>query len=338
MYVNEEGLEIILTSGTLKASVTASVNDPMENLPAVGAGTSQLKAFSVQDGGTPYFCFSDSMSNPQMWGQYAQEGRGACLVFLVPLKKSDNRYNDKADAPLAWKWDIPQKERRRIRADAKTDYWQELNYQENRVKLSKSNDKTECIFCKGIDWSYEREIRCCCNQLYADEAKNNNLLYKWPLQFLAGVILGARCKYSLPYLQRKLKCDRGKKSLGAWLKAHNVLSTPLASKLYYHDTKFEYFSAPWFDKMEGIDIDAAFAIAQTLGILTFPNQKPFKFKDFPKAHYIWPQWSQCIRKCTAGLNALPENEKQRECQLKKLCSDIIHTVKQETPLVAANGK
>lgn len=359
MYVNEEGLELILTNGMLKASVTASVNDPMENLPAVTDSTHQTKAFSVQDGGKPYFCFSESMSNPQLWGQYAQEGRGACLVFLFPLQQRSSKYNKADNAPRAWKWAMDPKARKKTVANKVPNYWQALDYKEERVCLSEKSDTTECIFSKGKDWSYEQEVRCCCDQMEADEAKANNLLYKWPLQFLAGVILGRQTKYSVAYVQRKLngKTERKEKSeesdteesdteeaaatgstpspkpkdsnehsapiaANNWLKMQGILPWLLATRNMYHNTKFEYFSAPWFDCMEGYDAYVSIGIACKIGILKLPENSLIPSGNKPQSNHTWPQWSKCIKNVLCNGETPPKSKAEYKKWLDRTYQQI----------------
>lgn len=310
LFVNEEGLEIILTKQMLKASVTASVNDPMENLPAFTQSVHPAKAFSVQQGGKPYFCFSESMSNPQMWGQYAQEGRGACLVFLFPLKRTPNRYSKRSNAPLAWTWDLSDTERGKLPEDEEMNYWQALDYRKNRVSIKGKHDRTECIFCKGADWSYEKEVRCCCNQLKADEASNNNLLYQWPLQFLAGVILGPRSKYTIAYLQKKLtppsKGSPDNHILGKWLRDREIIKWVLASETHFHWSKYEYYSAPWFNAMEGYEAYPAIAIAKKLGILRIDEEDLNIASRSPEKSYSWPEWALKLQEAAKTLVPPPD--------------------------------
>lgn len=304
MYVREEALEVILSNWNLKISVTKAVNDPMENLPQFDKNK-QSKAINFQENGIPYFCFSEDITNPQLWGQYAQEGRGACLAFLFPLRPTHPKYGSSEkgeNASRAWTWSSDRKSFPIPILDDETVHWETLHYTNTRATAE--NDKKECIFTKGKDWSYEKEIRCCCSQLFADEATNNNLLYDWPMQFLAGVILGPESKYTEAYIQRKLNAGLGRDagttpSAGhreaRWLRDNDILPWPLVGKARFHNTKYEYYCAPWGDALEGRLPYAAIALAHNLQLLKLNNTAyNLDILRRKKKNRYWPDWIDAL--------------------------------------------
>lgn len=304
MYVREEALEIILSNWNLKISVTKAVNDPMENLPQFDKDR-QSKAKNFQENGIPYFCFSEDITNPQLWGQYAQEGRGACLAFLFPLRPTHTKYGNPEigeTSGRAWTWSCDRKSFPIPILDDETVHWEALHYTDTRATVA--NDKKACIFTKGKDWSYEKEVRCCCSQLFADEATNNNMLYDWPMQFLAGVILGPETKYTEAYIQRKLSARLGGETEGTtgtthrearWLRDNGILPWPLVGKARFHKTKYEYYCAPWGDALEGRLPYAAIALAQNLQVLKLNNTSyHLAILHRQKQPRDWSEWMDAL--------------------------------------------
>lgn len=85
LYVTEKQLFSILEDKALKLSRTEYTNDTTENIYSGEYSVSPI----VREYG--YICLSSTITSPMMWGQYADRGKGACLVFSAEflIKRND---------------------------------------------------------------------------------------------------------------------------------------------------------------------------------------------------------------------------------------------------------
>lgn len=289
MYASEEALKSILDTWSLKASLTYDVNDPMECMPQ-GHPASDPVARSTREGKAVYLCFSRTMSSPLMWGNYAAEGKGACLAFLFPLVKDKKKgmILDPARSGTCTEW--------------KNYHWRDVKYVEKRsIKPSSTqSNSSDITYRKATDWSYEQEVRCFCNQMNADLAKDGMLLYQLPMQFLAGVILGPRSRYAVSYVQKKLAQGLAlhMKEIGNWPVANDIIPWLLCSNACYHLSKYAFHACPWFDGVLESRFKTALKVTEALGLMSFSNKK---FKGNAQSKKLlrskgknWGQWADLL--------------------------------------------
>ena len=169
-----------MDSWSLKASQSHEVNDPMENMPA--------KGIEVSDDPQPFFSMTPIISNDAMWGSYADRGRGICLAFCFPT--------DSEKAPNFVLRDIKDSN---PAAKAK---FRKINYTEKRPE---TDDIVEILSHKGLFWSYEKEVRCFTQYEAASHSTDHMLFFRWPMQFLAGAVIGPYCEVTPDFIKQKLR-------------------------------------------------------------------------------------------------------------------------------------
>lgn len=242
MYATCASFESILETKTLKISLTRDVNDPMENFLQTGHKNARVfQAERIRSELPPYFCFSKSITNPQLWGQYAEKNRGVCLAFVFPI------FHETSESGIYSVLD---------KYAVTNMVWGDVIYAENRVRLTdgKDNDAT-LIFTKGKDWEYEEEVRCVCPYDLATSCENGKLFYSWPLDYLAGVIMGADCKYTKGYVLKKL--ELAFKHDNNVLFKEGILKQWIVSRAVENDILYEYHALPWVNNSNGkIFVDA----------------------------------------------------------------------------------
>lgn len=284
MYASEKALKSILDTWSLKASLTHDVNDPMECMPQK-YHVSEPVARSSHEGKAAYLCFSKTMSSPSMWGNYADEGKGACLAFLFPLVKAG-----KKGMGLNHRYC-------KNNAGVKRLYWRDVKYLNVRACKNKRHDIT---LRKSKDWSYEQEVRCFCEPMDADIADDGMLLYHLPMRFLAGVILGPRSQYATQYMQKKLAqgLEMHKQDIGNWPVENNIIPWLLCTNACYHHTKYAFYAHPWFDNSSADRFYIARKIAESLKLLKFPLQFPWHEKRectmIKKQKKNWGVWADLL--------------------------------------------
>lgn len=146
MYVTADQLSSILKDKAFKLSRTSRTNDSTENIIA---GDSSV-TFEVEEYG--YVCLSSSITSAMMWGQYADRGRGACLVFSAKLSADMENKRLHVDYYL---------NRRSKATPSDPDiYLNKVTYTEGRVTSEEARRSiTLLLTSKSNDWKYEREYR-----------------------------------------------------------------------------------------------------------------------------------------------------------------------------------
>lgn len=249
-YMPYEAFVATVETWTLKASFPYEVNDPLENviqknkhLPPELLKDSSLGYIS------PFFSFSRNMSSSAMWGQYADWGRGVCLVFAFPIRddsvewiagEKPGIFNplicDKEQAvPLLY-----QEERFKINYDAKSRI--------NKTPIVMNRWLNDCIIVKGKHWEYESEVRIHTSYGSATHEKNGILSYQWPMQYLIGAIAGPKCKQSRQYIKQKIQLCKA-----AFLETNDNVKLSkniVVAQAKAHDVRFEYVAPPFFDKVD----------------------------------------------------------------------------------------
>lgn len=147
-FVNDQfGLENVARR-RLKVSFADRVNDLFELRPFdFGKGEPGrklrwawgecIKKHAMEQG---FISFSDSWEVPTMWAHYADNHKGVCLGFDVPMFRAD-------DAKLVYKIDYPRK-LEQMDSRVLTDF----NYNKGKIETAKRT--------KSHHWQYEQEWRC----------------------------------------------------------------------------------------------------------------------------------------------------------------------------------
>lgn len=226
-YMTWDAFEKTLDSWKLKATIASQTNDYFEFLPAASKDSEigdYAKALTREN--TAFFCFSELMSSCAMWGHYAEQYAGVCMVFYFP----------KILEPC-----------RRLC---------EVVYQKNRVpvgEVSNSEDASRImdllLTTKDISWSFEHEVRLLYEAKDADEALDGMLFFREPMKYFAGVILGTKCPYSAGYVKALIKQGIKKNKIRNDSLYKNV--DDLITKSSVHPTEFRITDEFWKDKMTG---------------------------------------------------------------------------------------
>lgn len=239
----------------IKGTFPHESNDPLEYEPqdTPDVGVRHLSLHSPNNSPRPFFCFSRKMSIPAMWGHYADGGQGVCLVFKFPVDV--NWWSDYS--PLSSNIIFPQTE---TKNDIQTNLLS-VTYTNKRyippLKDNKANTTTMISllsWCfqweayKSQSWAYEDEVRIIANFDNADKEHQGMLLFRWPMQFLYGVIVGPKCNFSTSYIKRKIVLSHNEhKCLNIHWNTANECIVTLATR---HKTKFEYEAFPFADRLE----------------------------------------------------------------------------------------
>ncbi len=143
LYVTEKQLFSILEDKALKLSRTERTNDATENIYSGETFVSPL----VREYG--YICLSSSITSPMMWGQYADRGKGACLVFSLKLFAQNNNID------VEYYFDRTQ---RKIGLFSKNIVMRKVLYALNRI-TNKGNTHYDIMSTKYLGWEHEKEFR-----------------------------------------------------------------------------------------------------------------------------------------------------------------------------------
>lgn len=184
----------------LKPSYAGRVNDPLENVPRGSAGELLMPANLP-----PFVSFSEKMDMPAMWGHYADNARGVCLVFIFPMLKNINEHmkQKKIDSYCIHKGFKGFSECSHEQLDnVHNGFFMWLNYKTQRAEFNNSNDGidlaqyADLLSTKAECWQYESELRLVLRSEDADKAEDGHILYSWPMDHFVGVLLGPKCTAS----------------------------------------------------------------------------------------------------------------------------------------------
>lgn len=209
-YTKAEHLEYILRTGNLKVTQLGHSNDPFEYRPSFNDAEEEIKWNLWMPTMAPCtVCLSARMSSPVMWGHYADQGKGVCLVFDIPLRSI--KVNRKQQLITDDNYKVYRCQSR----EDKSFCLHEVVYTDERLMLNKVRDylqsKTQRInnffkffATKSTDWSYEKEFRVQVheNDLHAEKGFLFTNILK---EYLTGIILGHQCTYSYTYVKTLLK-------------------------------------------------------------------------------------------------------------------------------------
>lgn len=293
MYASWRSFEQIISSKKLKISLTRDVNDPMENLVKTGKNNKRVfQAERIRSDLPPYFCFSKSVTHPLLWGHYGDVNRGVCLAFLFPIRKYNETSNlyekyvlseENTSAPQPWA----------AFADAE---WGDVIYTSERVSGDNKNySDNKLIYTKSTEWSYEEEVRCVCSYSSATECKDGKLYYGWPLQFLAGVVLGADCSYTKGYIEQKLNEVKDNNILFSL----GIMDRWVVTRAMEHDVLYEYHACPWMNNCSCEKWMEACNLARTIKMLPYSvfsasYEVYLSKRNFPRV-LPWSEWAMILK-------------------------------------------
>lgn len=226
-YMPWDAFEKTISSWSLKATLASDTNDFFEYFPATSDDPEiDEYAKELTRGNKVFISFSSLMSSCAMWGHYAKHYNGVCMVFYFPKKLFDTR-----------------------------SILCEVAYQKERVlvgELTSPEDAAEkltvLLTTKDISWSFEHETRLFYEAEDASEAHDGMLLYREPMKYFAGVILGTRCSASIGYVKAMIKQSPKKGRMMSPI--FNNLDVAV-TRSHAHPTEFLIESEFWEDDMTG---------------------------------------------------------------------------------------
>lgn len=218
-YMPWDAFEKTISSWSLKATLASDTNDYFEFFPATSKDPELddfAKNYTRENGA--FLCFTTKMSNCAMWGNYADHFKGVCMAFLFP----------------------------------RTESLKKVMYQHERINVGDINDHNNgevmhrLLSTKDITWEYENEYRQIYEAIDASEAHDGMLLYREPMKYFAGVILGTRCPYSEGYVKAMIKRSPKKGRMKSPI-CNNL--DKAVTRSYAHPTEFLIESEFWENDM-----------------------------------------------------------------------------------------
>ncbi|MEE1288542.1 MAG: DUF2971 domain-containing protein [Bacteroidaceae bacterium] len=209
-FIGAEYVEDFFRSDLLKVTQLGHSNDYFEFKP--GFGNHQVESawnLCVKGAEPCVVCLSTRMSSPVMWGHYGKSGKGACLVFDIPLSKRSN-FRKSVFAP--------EKEIYAYLIEAIQQPIAKVSYINSRLIINRmlphDSDEmntlvTELACSKAKDWEYEKEYRIIVKDRCLS-AKNGNLFFSGMMQFCSAVLLGWDSPISRAYLSAVLREENRK--------------------------------------------------------------------------------------------------------------------------------
>lgn len=250
-----------LESWALKASLRDNVNDPLENIPSFDnneVSTSVAEGLQTWDI-PPFFSFTRCMSVPAMWGHYAGNANGICMVFMFPIQPVDLGQKIAIDDIAYGNLDKTALYDCGLNEIITDTTFLPLYYTQNRVPAdSVYNDVSgshklnhELMRTKATCWSYEHEVRMICDIKHADKIIDNMLLYSWPMRFFVGVIRGPKCNTSILLLKKKIDYyySLKKGDIPNYLIEKKYLNNFIVRDSHFSKTQFSITAAPFQDDM-----------------------------------------------------------------------------------------
>lgn len=143
LYVTEKQLFSILEDKALKLSRTEYTNDTTENIYSGESSVSPL----VREYG--YICLSSTITSPMMWGQYAERGKGACLVFSAEFLTRGNSVH--VGYYFSRKHGTLDKFKKGVNIH-------KVSYVSDRIENNKGN-RYDLMSTKYFGWEHEQEYR-----------------------------------------------------------------------------------------------------------------------------------------------------------------------------------
>jgi hypothetical protein len=157
-YTASKNVSHFIESSSIYLSAPTKFNDPFD-CPFTGPARKKMEKIGIS-------CFSSANKNSVMFSHYADEHRGACLIF------NPDHFTD-----LWNRWDVNVGGR-----------IQRVIYYDRFPRFDEDLERARIATAKHRDWSYERECRLTTNWGYPSG------LYKFKPEALTGIIFGVRMK------------------------------------------------------------------------------------------------------------------------------------------------
>lgn len=223
-FMPMDGFRKTLETWALKCSTIHGVNDVLENIPRVSTdGKLDINTCSRHLFTEAFFSFSHRMSIPAMWGHYAANATGVCMIFVFPCEaltgeeeycvlKDARSYDCAGENASTEKKLLSNLKYCNERAKAPNDGIDKYPINERGTEIAKRY--FELLIRKAECWEYEKEIRLFDSFDAADKAAGDFLLYSWCMKYFAGVILAPHCHIPCKVMRRliDLSYDQVKKA------------------------------------------------------------------------------------------------------------------------------
>lgn len=245
-FVDNNGLRDILENKRIKATNLYRSNDPMECLPAFQTLTEKSEYYRNRRGwdGLQAICFTTRMSNGNMWARYADDHKGACLVFDLDLEPNMAAQIERLGLGYGFfQYPVKIEEPKIIRPFQKHEVFLfKILYSEDREKIPQNtfNEDPEGTYSflykllckKDNSWEYENEYRLIYDS--SELFKVHRDYYSYGLfSHLNGIILGFRNRLS----ERKIREKLGGKASSVFIcRAAISMDKFLITASGYHDT------------------------------------------------------------------------------------------------------
>ena len=248
LYVDEVGLEDIITNQRIKLSCAWRTNDATE---AVAQNETQ-RSDKVNEVG--YICLSAICDSPAMWGYYADRARGACLVFDFHVRQRNcgHQYQILKNgvtrcSPPYWIQRIKYADKRRRRfTSTKNSY------------SSGIEENFDLLTTKSKDWRHEHEYRIFYDlqqldvndvEIIKDTGKIGAVYYvREILENLSGIILGVNASMSPQEVLTKIKR----------VPIEHEKNPNLSPKAYMHTNEIQVVRAKLHPTNFAYDIDSSY--------------------------------------------------------------------------------
>ncbi len=166
----------IIKDGMLKGTDPYNTNDPFEFFPA---GNRKL-AIDKMD--AQILCFSTKVTSAALWGHYAEQHKGVCFVFSIPLIAYFGSTNNNCHWRIA-----SHKETKPIK-----NCLYMVEYCSDRWKFG-FHPSESALCSKDVSWQWENEIRMICDASDCDYVDDENRkFYKFPMEYLESIICGVK--------------------------------------------------------------------------------------------------------------------------------------------------
>ena len=245
-FVDNNGLRDVLGNKRIKATNLYRSNDPMECLPAFQTLTEKSEYYRNRRGwdGLQAICLTTRMSNGNMWARYADDHKGACLVFELDLEPNMAVQIERLGLGDGFfQYPVKIEEPKIIRPFQKHEVFLfKVLYSEDREKIPQNtfNEDPEGTYSflykllckKDNSWEYENEYRLIYDS--SELFKVHRDYYSYGLfSHLNGIILGFRNRLS----EKKIREKLGEKASSVCIcRAAISMDKFLITASGYHDT------------------------------------------------------------------------------------------------------
>lgn len=276
-YISKRGLEGLIENGSLKVTYRSDCNDPQEMTPY---GEHPDKYNTYPENG--FISFSKEGNNAPMWGNYAENYKGACLVFEFPYFDEQKRCNANPEEKHILEYTNYLKELgfkvkyfnafydkgiykpsicSRVLIDCKyTSTHYRIPYPDGSENWEEAEEKAQnhrwALMCtKDAGWSYEQEVRMLLVGSRDIENSNEKLdgnhvhLTKIPIRYIKQIILGPKCSLSKESVEKDMEANRAKHEkpdlyLPMEVKVINARFSKYSFPLIYTEQEEE---EPWYN-------------------------------------------------------------------------------------------